>query len=114
MRRMQLASATFLVCEKGLKTEALFIPATGCLCCQPMADHLQRLLLSLGPTTPHHDGTIRLACAMDVLDLDQAACFEPRPQGLEAQGRAVPRRRRAHGRAAGIGPARLMPRGLQI
>ena len=50
---------------------------------------------------------------MDVLYLDQAAWFETRPQGIEAKGRAVPRRRRAHGRAAGLGPARLMHRGLQ-
>ena len=78
-----------------------------------MADHIPRLLLSLGPTTQHHDGTLRLACDRDVLDLDQAAWFAIRPQGIEAKGRAVPRRRRAHGRAAGLGPARLMPRGLQ-
>jgi len=50
---------------------------------------------------------------MDVLDLDQSAWFATRPQGSEATRRAVPRRRRAHGRAAGVGPARLMPRGLQ-
>ena len=50
---------------------------------------------------------------MNVLDLDQSAWLETRPQGIEAKRRAVPRRRRAHGRAAGVGPARLMPRGLQ-
>jgi hypothetical protein len=70
-------------------------------------------VIPLGPTTPHHDGTIRLSGDMDVLSLDQAAWFETRPQGIEAKWRAVPCRRRAHGRAAGVGPARLMQRGLQ-
>src|SRR5512138_441898 len=113
MRLMKMKSSTFLVCKKGLNTEALFIPATGFLCCHHIADQIQRLLILLGPTTQHHDGTIRLACDMDVLDLDQAAWFETRPQGSEAKCRSVPRRRRAHGRAAGVGPARLMQRGLQ-
>src|SRR6266436_1402324 len=110
---MKMAPSTLLVREKGLNTEALCIRATGVLCWGHVADQRQRILIPLGPTTPHHDGTIRLSCAMDVLSLDQSAWLETRPQDIEAKCRAVPRRRRAQGRAAGVGPARLMQRGLQ-
>jgi hypothetical protein len=109
---MKRQPATLLVGETGLQTEALFLPAPGGLCCQPMADHLPRLVIPRGPTTQPQDGTLRLACAMDVLDREPAAWGETRPQGIEAQGRAGPRRRRARGRAAGVGPARLRPRGV--
>src|SRR2546428_10592989 len=104
MRLMNMETATFLVCEKGLDAEALCIKATGFLCCGHIADQIQRLVIPLGPTTQHHDGTIRLSCDMDVLDLDQSAWLETRPQGIEAKRRAVPRRCRAHGRAACVGP----------
>src|SRR5919202_2696300 len=108
MRLMNMTSSTFLVGEKSLNTEALFIQATGFLCGGHIADHVQRLMIPLGPTTQYHDGTIRLACDMDVFDLDQSAWLETRPQRVEAKRRAIPRRRRAHGRAAGVGPARRM------
>src|SRR5262245_9654879 len=110
---MTMEPATFLVREKSRNTEALFIPATGFLGCRPITDQIQRLVIPLGPTTQHHDGTIGLWCAMDVLDRNQSAWLETRPQGIEAKRRAVPRRRRAHGCAAGVGPARCLERGLE-
>ena len=42
---MNMESATFLVCEKSLNTEALFIPATGFLCDRHITDQIQRLLI---------------------------------------------------------------------
>ena len=50
-----------------LDAESLFIQATGFLCYGHRADHIQRLVIPLGPTTQHHDGTICIACAMDIL-----------------------------------------------
>src|SRR5947208_7603865 len=50
---------------------------------------------------------------MDVLALNQSAWLATRPQGIKAKRRGVPRRRRAHGRAAYGGPARLMQRRLE-
>jgi hypothetical protein len=38
-----------------------------CLCGSHIADHIQRLVIPLGPTTQHHDGAISLACAVDLL-----------------------------------------------
>ena len=49
-----------------LDAEALCIQATGVLGWSHIADHIQRLVIPLGPTTPHHDGTIRLSCAVDL------------------------------------------------
>src|SRR5262245_42371324 len=112
MRLMNMESSTFLVCKKGLNTEALCIQATGFLCYRHIPDHIQGLLIPLGPTTQHHDWTIGLSCHMDVLKRNQAAWLETHPQGIEAKRRAVPRRRRAQGRAADVGPTRLMERGL--
>jgi hypothetical protein len=70
--------------------------------------------MPLGPTTPHHNGTIRLTGDMDILSLHQAAWLQTRPQRIEAKRLAVPRRRGAHGRAADLGPAHLVQRALQI
>src|SRR5215510_12825321 len=113
MRFMNMEPTTFLVRKKSLNTEALLIQATGFLCCRYITDQIQWLLIPLGPTTQHHDGTIYLSCDMDVLELNQSAWLETCPQGIEAKRRAGPRRRRAHGRAAYVGPARLLERGLE-
>src|SRR5262245_29560520 len=110
---MNMEPSTFLVCKKSLDTKALFIQATGFLCESHITNQIQWLLIPLGPTTQHHDGTICLTCDMNILELNQAAWLETHPQGIEAKGCAVPRRRRAHGRAAYVGPARLMERGLE-
>src|SRR5215468_236659 len=110
---MNMEPATFLVCKKSLYTEALFIQATGFLCKSHITDQIQWLVIPLGPTTQHHDGPIYLTCDLNVLELNQSAWLETRPQSIEAKCRAVPRRRRAHGRAAYVGPARLMERGLE-
>ena len=50
-----------------LDAEALFIKATGFLGCGHIAHQIQRFLIPFGPTTQHQDGTIRLACDMDLL-----------------------------------------------
>jgi site-specific DNA recombinase len=50
-----------------LDAEALLIPATRLLCCRQIADHIQGLLIPLGPTTQHHDGAIHLSCAIGLL-----------------------------------------------
>src|SRR5438094_3351023 len=110
---MNREPSTFLVCKKGLNAAALFIQAPGFLCCRPITDHEQQLVRPLGPPTQHPDGTLGLSCAMDVLALNQSAWLATRPQGIEAKRRGVPRRRRAHGRAAYVGPARLMQRRLE-
>ena len=44
---------------------------------------------------------------------DEGTGLATRPEGVEAEGLALPCRHGAHGRAAGVGPARLMQRGLQ-
>src|SRR5262249_33077036 len=72
-----------------------------------------RFLLSFGPPTQSQDGTIRLACDGDLLELAQPAWLEPHPSRIEAEGLALPRRQRARGRAARVGPARSLPRWLQ-
>src|SRR5215813_11763701 len=110
---MNLEPTTFLVPKKSLNPEALLIQATGFLCWRHITDHIQGLLIPLGPTTQHHAGTIALSCAMGVLKRNQSAWLETRPQGREAKRRAVPRCCRAHGRAADGGPARLMECGLE-
>ncbi len=51
---------------------------------------------------------------MNILQFDQPAWLETRPQGIEAKRLTVPCRRRAHGRAAHLGPAHLVQRGLKI
>src|SRR4030095_15106404 len=94
--------------EKGLDAEALFIPATGCLCSGPIPDHIPRLLIPLGPTTQPQDGTIRLSGAVDLLQLDQPARLETRAERLQAAGRTLPRRPGPRGRATRVGPARLL------
>src|SRR5262245_27155088 len=66
MRLVNMETATFLVCAKGLDTESFFIQATGFLGCGHSADHIQRLVIPLGPTTQHHDGAIRLSGAVDL------------------------------------------------
>jgi hypothetical protein len=78
-----------------------------------MADHRPRCWIACGPTTPHHAGTRRLACAVALLARDQSAWREPPPSRIAAAGRARPRRPRARGRAARVGPARLRQRWLQ-
>src|SRR5215510_16376142 len=113
MRLVNMETSTFLVCEKGLDAEAFFIPATGFLCCGHIADQIQRLLIPLGPTTQHHDGTISLACAVDLLQLDQPARLETGAERIQAEGLAFPRRHSARGRAARVGPACLLQRLLQ-
>src|ERR1700756_98510 len=104
MRLMNMEPSTFLVCEKGLNTESLFIQATGFLCCGQIADHIQRLVIPLGPTTQHHDWTIRLARVVDLLALDQLARFETRAERIQAEGRALPRCHGARGRATRVRP----------
>ena len=105
---MNMEASTFLVCEKGLDAESLFIQATGLLCCGQIADQIQRLLIPFGPTTQQQDWPICLACDVDLLSLDQPTRLETRASGIEAEGLALPRRHRARGRAARVGPARLL------
>jgi hypothetical protein len=62
-----MESSAFLVCEKGLDAEALLIQATRLLGCRQIADQIHGLVIPLGPTTPHHDGTIRLAGNLDLV-----------------------------------------------
>src|SRR5207247_8462353 len=100
---MNMEPSAFLVCEKGLDAESLFIQATGLLCCGHIADQIQRLLIPLGPTTQHHDGTISISCDMDFLSLDQPAWLETRPQGIEAKRLAVPHRPPSNSRVANRG-----------
>jgi len=50
-----------------LDVKALLIQATGLFRCGHRTDQIQRFLIPLGPTTQHHDGTIRIACTMDIL-----------------------------------------------
>ena len=113
MRLVNMETSTFLVCKKGLDAEPFFIQATRLLCCGHIADQIQRLLISLGPTTQHHDGTIRLACAVDLLQLNQPAWLETRAERIKAEGLALPPRHGARGRATRVGPARLLQRLLQ-
>ena len=108
-----MAAATFLVCEKGLDTEALLLPAPRLLGCRQSAHHRQGLVIPLGPTTPHPAWTIRLAGARDLVELTQPPRLDTRASHLKAKGRALPCRRRAHGRPADGGPAHLAPWGLQ-
>src|SRR5215472_12868360 len=102
MRLMQLEASTFLVCKKGLEAEALLIPVTRLLRCREIADQIQGLLISLGPPTQHHTRTIHLTGDIDLFSLHEPPRLETRAERIEAKGRALPRRYRAHGRAAGI------------
>src|SRR5262245_11928790 len=61
MRLMNMKPSTFLVGEKRLNPEALFIPATGVLGVRHSTDQIQRLVIPLGPTTEHHHWTICLS-----------------------------------------------------
>src|SRR5438093_6125176 len=110
---MNMETAAFLVRKKGLDAEALFIPATGSFCGGHIADQIQRLVIPLGPTTPHHDWTICLSCVVDLLSLDQPARLETRAQCIKAEGLARPRRHGARGRATRVGPTRLLQRLLE-
>jgi len=113
MRLVTMEPATLLVRANGRTPEALCIPATGFLCGGHVADHIQRCLLSLGPTTPEHHRTRGGARALGLLARDQGARRAPRPQGIEAERLALPRCHGTQGRAACLAPARLLPRGLQ-
>src|SRR5215475_1651631 len=113
MRLVNMAASTFLVCKKGLNTESLFIQATRFLCCVPIANQIQRLVIALGPTTQHHDGAIRLACVVDLLAFEQLTRFETRAERIQAEGLALPRRHGTRGGATRRGPARLLERWLE-
>src|SRR5215813_2507358 len=101
MRLMNMPPATFLVGEKWLTPEALFIPAPGFLGWRPMADHIQRLVIPLGPTTEHHHWAIGLPGQLHLLEGDEGPGLTTRPQGSEAAGLALARRHGTQGRAAG-------------
>src|SRR5215510_1902941 len=102
---MNMAAAAFLVCEKGLDAEALLIPATRRLGCRQIADQIQGLVIPLGPTTPHHDWPIRLACDRDLFELNQPSRSDTRASHIKANDLTLPWRRRAHGRTTHVGPA---------
>jgi hypothetical protein len=51
---------------------------------------------------------------VDLLSLDQPTRLETRPERIEAEGLARPRRHGARGCAARVGPARLLQRLLQL
>lgn len=108
-----MATAAFLVCETGLHAEALVIPATRLLGCGQMTDQRAGLLIPLGPTTPPHAGARYLAGDRDLLSRPQPPWLETRAANIQAQGLALPPRRRAHGRPAPGGPTPRAPRGLQ-
>src|SRR5712691_1306882 len=110
---MHMETATFLVRKKGLDAEALFIQATRFLCCGHSADQIQRLLIPLGPTTPHHDWTRRLSGVVDLFSLDQPARLETRAERIQAESLARPRRHGTRGRATRVGPAPLLQRLLE-
>ena len=97
-----------------LDAQALLIQAIRLLSYGHRADHIQRLLIPLGPTTQHHDWTIGISGAIDVLYFDQPACFETRSQGIESKRLTIPRRRCAHGHEAHIEPTHRVQRALQI
>jgi len=78
-----------------------------------MADHIQGLLIPLGPTTPHHDGAIPLACDLDLFSRNEPPWLETRASRIKAKGLALPRRCRAHGRPAPGGPAQRLQCVLQ-
>src|SRR6266581_7443363 len=113
MRLVNMETSTFLVGEKGLDAETLLIIAARLLCGVHIADQIQRLLIPLGPTTQYHDRPIGITGKLHLLSFDEGAWFATRPQGIETEGLAFPRRHGAQGRAAGVGPARLVQRGLQ-
>src|SRR5215831_1587995 len=96
-----------------LEAAALLIQATGCRGCGPSTHHIQRCGISFGPPPPHQHGTLRLGCAVALLYLAQPAGLATRPERIAAEGRALPRRHGARGRAARGGPARLLQRVLQ-
>lgn len=89
------------------------LPTTRLLGGGPRADPIQGLLLPLGPTTPHHDGAIRLACARDLCAVQQSPRLATRASHSAAHSLALPRRRRAPGWTAHGGPAPRAQWGLQ-
>jgi hypothetical protein len=111
---MNMETATFLVRKKGLDAEALFVQATRCLCGGHIADQIQRLLIPLGPTTQHHKWTIRLACVVDLFELDEPTRLATRAERIKAEGFARPRRHGTCGGATRRGPARLLERLLEL
>src|SRR5262245_17767725 len=111
---MHMASSTFLICKKGLNTEALCIEATRFLCCRHITDHLQGRVIPFGPTTQPHDGTIRFSCVVGLFSLDQPPRLETRAERIQAEGVARPRRHGTCGGATRIGPARLLERLLEL
>ena len=70
-------------------------------------------MLSLGPTTPHHDGAIGLARVVDLLACAPLTRFETRAERLKAEGLALPRRHGTRGGATRLGPARRLERLLE-
>src|ERR1041384_5335313 len=113
MGLLNMETSAFLVCEKGLDAEPLLIIVACLLSCRQVADQIQRLLIPLGPTTPHHDGTIRLSGNIDLLQRHQSPRPETRASRIEATGLTLPRRRRAHRRPAYVAPAKFAERVLQ-
>src|SRR5215468_3802011 len=108
---MNMETATLLVSQKSRDAEALFIPATRFLCGGHIADHIQRFVIPLGPTTQHHDWPLRLSGIVDLFELAQPARLETRAERIQAAGLARPRRHGTRSRATRIGPARLLQRG---
>src|SRR4029434_1750395 len=66
------------------------------------------------PTAQQHHWTIRLAGHRHLFELDQPPRLETRPQLVDVKRLVSPRRRTTRGRAAGILPARLVHRLLQL
>jgi hypothetical protein len=62
-----MESSAFLVGEKSLDAETLLIIATRLFCIVHITDQIQRLLISLGPTTQHHHRTIGATGKLDLL-----------------------------------------------
>src|SRR6266705_6694243 len=113
MRLVKMETSAFLVREKGLDAETLLIIAARLLSGVHIADQIQRILIPLGPTTQDHHRPIGVPGKLHLLSCDEGAWFATRPQGIETEGHALPRRHGAQGRAAGVGPARLVQRGLK-
>src|SRR5262249_55998494 len=104
---MNMETSTFLVCKKSLNAETLLIIAARLLSSVHIADQVQRLLISLGPTTQDHDRSIGVPGKLHLLECDERAWLATRPQGIEAESDALPCRHRPQGRPAPLGPAHL-------
>src|SRR5215475_13995649 len=70
--------------------------------------------MTLRPTAQQHHWTIRRTGYSHLFELDQPPRLETRPQLVDVKRLVFPRRRVTPGRAAGILPARLMHRLLQL